>query len=37
VREYKKKARDLRVYINLNKRSLSGVKRMQAAIFGFDE
>ena len=37
VREYKKKARDLRVYMNLSKRALAGVKRMQATIFGFDE
>jgi hypothetical protein len=37
VREYKKKALDLRVYMNLSKRALSGVKRMQASIFGFDE
>jgi hypothetical protein len=37
VREYKKKAHDLRVYMNLSKRALAGVKRMQATIFSFDE
>ena len=37
VREYKKKERDLRVYMNLSKRALSGIKRMQSSIFGFDE
>jgi hypothetical protein len=37
VREYKKKARDLRVYMNLSKKALGGVKRMQTSIFGFDE
>jgi hypothetical protein len=37
VREYKKKERDLRVYMNLSKRALAGVKRMQSSIFGFDE
>jgi hypothetical protein len=37
VREYKKKARDLRVYMNLSKRALAAVKRMQTSIFGFDE
>jgi len=36
VREYKKKALDLRVYMNLSKRALAGVKRMQTSIFGFD-
>jgi len=37
VREYKKKERDLRVYMNLSKRALAGVKSMQASIFDFDE
>ena len=37
VKEYKKRALDLRVYMNLSKRALAGVKRMQTSIFGFDE
>jgi len=37
VREFKNGARDLRVYVNLSKKSLAGIKRMQASIFGFDE
>jgi hypothetical protein len=37
VREYKKKERDLRVYMNLSKRALAGIKRMQASIFDFYE
>jgi hypothetical protein len=37
VRGYNKKSRDLRVYMNLSKRALAGVKKMQASIFGFDE
>ena len=37
VREYKKRERDLRVYMNLSKTALAGVKRMQTSIFGFDE
>ena len=37
VREYKKRALDLRVYMNLSKKALTGIKRMQTSIFGFDE
>ncbi len=37
VREYKKRVSDLRVYMNLSNKALTGVKRMQASIFGFDE
>jgi len=37
VKEYKNKERDLRVYMNLSKRALAGIKRMQTSIFGFDE
>jgi hypothetical protein len=37
VREYKKKALDLRLYMNLSKTALAGVKKMQTSIFGFDE
>ena len=37
VSEFKKKKRDLRVYMNLSKRALAGIKRMQTSIFGFGE
>jgi hypothetical protein len=37
VREYKKKAFDLRVYMNLSKEALAGIKRIQSSIFGFGE
>ena len=37
VREYKKNNRDLRAYMNLNNRSMEGIKKMQAASFGFEK
>jgi len=37
ARKFKKKTPGFRIYMNLSKRVLAGVKRMQASIFGFDE
>jgi hypothetical protein len=37
AREYQKKTRELKFYMNLNAISIEGIKQIQSAIFGFSK